>query len=128
MATPYPGLTAAQVTLGQALVAHRRWRGRAGLCALRADGSLLELRSAEMTWPAGGVPYLTDSATLGHLLDLLCAATEGVADVEMGKRAGRAYCTLSAPGGRERTWEGDVVAEVVGQALLARWEAMDRKR
>jgi len=125
---PYPGLTPAQLAIAQALAASPRWTSRPGLCALRADGSLVESRVAS-DWPAGGVPYLPDATMTGHLLDLLDKACSPVAQVEFGtRRGGRVYCTLRAMGGYERTWEGDLFAEVMGAALVARWAAMDRQR
>lgn len=45
MATPYPDLTPIQLTVAKALAASPRWRGRAGPCARRHDGSLVELRT-----------------------------------------------------------------------------------
>lgn len=124
---PYPGLTPTQLAIAQTLAVNPRWTSRPGLCALRADGSLVESQVAS-DWPASGVPYLPDAIMTGHLLELLVEACEGVVQVEFGTRPGRrCYATLRALGGYERTWEGDLVAEVLGAALLARWAAMDRR-
>ena len=125
--TPYPGLTPAQVEVARALVASPRWTGIPHLCALRPDGSLVQLTAHSRAWPAEGVPYLPDAVVLGHVLELLqraCGAEVGLAFGTLP--SGRRYCTLRA-GDRVRTWEGDLLAEAVGAALVARWAALDRR-
>lgn len=124
----YRGLTPSQLELGLALAASRRWRGRPGLCALRADGTLIEVRDGQ-PWPAGGVPFLTDAPWLGVLMDMLNEACGSGISMGFGSRGrGRSYCTLRAANGYERTWEAPTTAEAIGQALLARWSAIDRGR
>lgn len=125
MPEPYPGLSPAQQQLGRALTTNRRWRGRVGLCALRADGSVVELRTAN-PWPKGGLLLFSDEVCLGHLLELLVEAAGSLVSHELGVRRGRSYCTLRAPGGHERTFYGETMGEVVGAALAARWAALDR--
>lgn len=120
-------MTAAQVQLAEQLARSGRLDVRRGYCVLRADGALQELREGE-PWPVGGVPFLLDSPWLGWLLDQLFRACDGIVAVEVGSTPdGRAFTRLTA-GERTQTWEGDIVAEAVAAALLARWTAMDRSR
>lgn len=131
---PYPGLSPAQVAVASALVAAPEWAWGSHSVGLRPDGALVEIvpgRALGMHPEAtrGMLPLLTDPVVLGHLmsrLDEACGEEVAWTQGRAGPGERRWWCALEA-GARRRRWEGESMGEVLGAALLARWEALRRR-
>ncbi len=135
MPQPYPGLSPEQLAVARALAEAPEWSWGSHSVGLRPDGALVEVmpgRALGMhrSVAQGLVPLITDPVVLGYLITRL----EEACGAEVRWATGRGgeperpswWCSLEA-GPRRRIWEGGSLGEPVGQALLARWEALRRR-
>lgn len=135
MPQPYPGLRPEQLAIARALAEAPEWSWSSHTVALRPDGARVEVmpgRALGMHRGAGAglVPMITDPAVVGDLVARLEIACGEEVTWAGGLRATANppvwWCALTA-GERQRAWEGGSMGEVLGAALLARWEALRRR-